>query len=60
MPVPLKDAIEAARNFIGACSDPVAQEIEGETNQRIGGELQLATITPTDGFQWVNRPEKFD
>jgi hypothetical protein len=58
--IPLSAAIDAARNFIGACSDPIAQEITGETYQRIGGEIHLATITPNEGFQWNIRPEKFD
>ena len=56
----LQDAIEAARNFIGACSDPIAKEIEGVTYQRIGGEIQIATVTPKNGFQWESRPEQFD
>jgi hypothetical protein len=59
-PVPLCDAVEAARNFIAACSDRVAQEIDGEDYQRIGGEPQIATITPKEGFHWVDRPETFD
>ena len=51
--ISLQDAIEAARNIIGACSDPVAPEIEGEAFQRIGGHILVATITPKDGFRWV-------
>lgn len=39
----LPDAIEAARNFIQACSDPVAQEIEGVGYQRIGGRIPLVS-----------------
>jgi hypothetical protein len=52
--VTLQDAIEAARNFIAACSDPVALEIEGEKHQRIGGHIHIATITPKAGFQWAS------
>jgi hypothetical protein len=51
--VSLRDAVEAARNFIEACSDPIAQEIDGEDYQRIGGRIHIATITPNDGFRWV-------
>lgn len=56
----LQDAIEAARNFIGACSDPIAKDIEELAYQRIGGEIQIATVTPKNGFQWESRPEQFD
>ncbi|HEX3683829.1 MAG TPA: hypothetical protein VHU83_14945 [Bryobacteraceae bacterium] len=56
----LSDAVDAARSFIQACCDPMAREIERDDYQRIGGQLQLATITPADGFQWVERPEVFD
>jgi hypothetical protein len=58
--VPLKDAIEAARNFIAACSDPVAKEIERWDYQRIGGEPHVVTITPQRGFDWALRPKHFD
>jgi hypothetical protein len=51
--VAMADAIDAARNFIAACSDPVAVEIEGENYQPIGGRIHIATITAKDGFQWV-------
>ena len=60
LPLSLAEAIDAARNFIAASSARVAKEIEGDAYQRIGGKLQLATITPKKGFQWIERPEKFD
>lgn len=56
----LEDAVDAARNFIGACSDPLAKEIEGDTYQRIGGEVHIATITPNEGFRWRDRPKHFE
>jgi|CZKX01.1.fsa_nt_gi hypothetical protein len=52
--ITLEDAIEAARNFIEACSDPVALEIDGKDNHHpIGGRIHIATVTPRDGFRWV-------
>jgi hypothetical protein len=52
--ITLQDAIEAARNFIAACSDPAALEIEGKDNYHpIGGRIHIATVTPRDGFRWV-------
>jgi hypothetical protein len=56
----LKDAIEAARNFIAACSDPIAKKIEGRDYQRIGGEPYVVTIAPVRGFDWELRPKHFD
>jgi hypothetical protein len=52
--ITLQDAIDAARNFIAASSDPVASEIEGKDNyRRIGGRIHIATVTAKDGFRWV-------
>ena len=53
-------AVQVATDFIGACSDPVAREIEGINFQRIGGELHVATIKASEGFQWVKHPTEFD
>jgi hypothetical protein len=51
--ITLQDAIEAARNYIAACSDPAIREIDIENCRGIGGRIHIATITPKDGFQWV-------
>ena len=52
-PLTLSDAIEAAQNYIKACIDPIAEEIEQDTYRKIGGRIHVASITPGDGFQWV-------
>jgi hypothetical protein len=45
-PVTLQDAIDAARSYIAACSDPIAVEIDKANCQGIGGHLHMAAITP--------------
>jgi hypothetical protein len=49
----LAQGIERVRNDIMAHYDPQALEIDRETCQGIGGRIQIATITLTNGFQWV-------
>ncbi|MGI8962200.1 MAG: hypothetical protein ACR2IV_21065 [Bryobacteraceae bacterium] len=51
--ITLEDAIEAARNYIEACSDPIVRELDIENCQGIGGRMHIATITPTGGFKWA-------
>ena len=51
--VTLSAAIERALNDIHAHCDPEALQIDKETCQGIGGRIQIATITPADGFKWV-------
>jgi hypothetical protein len=60
LPIRLDDAIDAAKNFIAACSSKAAMEIEGDDYQRIGGKPQIAVITPGGGFYWDLRPKRFD
>lgn len=55
-PVTLQDSIEAAHNYIAACCDPIALEIDEVNCQGIGGHLHIAAVTPKDGFYWVERP----
>ena len=55
-PVTLLDSIEAARNYIAACSDPTALEIDAKTCENIGGHIHIAAITPENGFYWVDPP----
>jgi hypothetical protein len=55
----LDDAVEIARNYVAACSDLSAIEVDPFC-EWFGGHHQIATITPKDGFQWVLRPEQFD
>jgi hypothetical protein len=54
--ITLADGIEAARNYIAACSDPAIREIDPENCQRIGGHIHIATITLQDGFRWAIAP----
>jgi hypothetical protein len=56
--VTLSDAVEAGRNYIEACSSPVALEIDKEICQGIGGHIHVATITPTAGFEWLIPPKR--
>ena len=48
----LEEAEEYARNYIEACSDPTAAEIDPECNG-IGGHIHMATLTKQDGFNWI-------
>jgi hypothetical protein len=49
----LDDAVQVAANFIRACSDPAALEVDPYTCAAIGGHIHIATITPRNGFRWV-------
>jgi hypothetical protein len=53
--VSLPEAIEAARNYIGACAADKARELDLYC-QTIGGHTSIATITPVEGFKWVDPP----
>lgn len=48
----LQEAIEAATNYIEACSQPEAKALD-EACGSIGGRIHIATIKPTEGFAWV-------
>ncbi len=50
----LDDAVERVKNDVLAQYDPEARKIDSETCSRIGGRLQVATITLSDGFAWVS------
>jgi hypothetical protein len=56
MGIALKDAIEAARNYIRACSDSVIRKLDIEHCRGIGGRIHVATVTPEEGFRWVRKP----
>jgi hypothetical protein len=49
---PITDAIQTSESYIRACSIPEAAAID-ERCYAIGGDPQIATITPAGGFQWV-------
>ena len=48
----LKDAEEYARNYIEACSDPIAADIDPACGG-IGGHIHMATVTKQEGFNWI-------
>jgi hypothetical protein len=39
-------------SYIQASADPEAAKVDEYANA-IGGHIHMATITPTEGFQWV-------
>jgi hypothetical protein len=49
---PIEEAVACARTYVEACSDSLASEID-PICKGIGGKIHIATITPTEGFQWV-------
>jgi hypothetical protein len=51
----LKDLVELCRNYVLACSDPVAIEIDPKCSD-IGGHVHVATITREEGFRWAIPP----
>ncbi len=52
-PETLSDAIDAAKKFIRAHSDPAAELIDPHTYASVGMELNIASITRAEGFRWV-------
>jgi hypothetical protein len=52
-PSNLPDAISTAKKYILAYSDPEAHEIDAKESRSIGRRIHIATITTSDGFQWV-------
>jgi hypothetical protein len=49
----LKEAEEYAKNYIEACSDPIAAEIDPACHG-IGGHIHMATLTRQEGFRWIS------
>jgi hypothetical protein len=49
-PSKLSEATELVRNYIQACIDNQRRD---EECSMIGGRVHIATITPTEGFKWV-------
>jgi hypothetical protein len=48
----LPEAVRVAENYIRACDSDVGREVDPNCAS-IGGHIHMATITLTDGFQWV-------
>lgn len=53
--VSLQEAMKAATQYIEACKSPKAREIDSYCNT-IGGRTCTAFLTPTKGFEWVQKP----
>jgi hypothetical protein len=53
--VTLQDALEGAKAFILAHSDPEAIAID-PLCRAVGGHIHIATITPSEGFKWIIEP----
>jgi hypothetical protein len=49
----LSAAIDRAKNDVLAHCDPEALKIDEETCRGIGGRVQIATVTFSEGFRWV-------
>jgi len=56
-PITLADGVDLARSYIAACRDPVGREIDPEC-AAIGGHIHVCTVTPSEGFKWVDPPVK--
>lgn len=50
----LQDAIEVVKNYIEACSSPMALEVDPSCEE-LGGHIHVATVTHT-GFKWEVPP----
>jgi hypothetical protein len=53
--ISIDEAKECAKNYIHACKSPQGRKIDPGIGESIGGEIALATITPTKGFEWIHR-----
>jgi hypothetical protein len=51
--VTLSSAIERARNDVLAHYDREALKVDPDTCRTIGGRVQIATVTYSEGFRWV-------
>jgi hypothetical protein len=56
--VTLSEAVEVARKYILACSDPAALSIDGKHCAGIGGHIHMAKVTPQSGFVWLVPPKQ--
>jgi hypothetical protein len=53
--ISLQEAMEAATQYIEACKSPKAREIDPYC-ETIDGLICTAVLTPTKGFEWVQKP----
>jgi len=54
----LKDAVQAATNYFRACSDPEVQKLDEQHCLSLSPKINIATIKPAEGFQWVIGPDE--
>jgi hypothetical protein len=52
-PTTLSEAVEIAKQYILACSSPLAMELNPQICKTIGGRILIATITYQGGFKWL-------
>jgi hypothetical protein len=45
--------IQAAQNYVAACSSEEGLSVDGEICRKIGGRVHAATVTAAHGFKWV-------
>jgi hypothetical protein len=53
--VSIADAIDAAAKYIEACSSPEGRKFDPDYCNCIGGRIRFAKITPSGGFEWIER-----
>lgn len=53
--ISLEEAMDAATQYIEACKSPKAREIDPYC-ETIDGQICTAFLTPTKGFEWIQRP----
>jgi hypothetical protein len=51
----IKDVIACATGYVEACSSPIAVSVDPICNA-IGGHIHSASITATQGFEWIQPP----
>ena len=49
-------SLSLGAGYIAACCDPELAQLDPERCAGIGGEIQVATITPEEGFVWRQKP----
>ena len=55
--ITMAEAVQIANSYIGACSDPIALEIDAKTCRAIGGHIHIAKVTKEQGFEWIIPPK---
>ncbi len=53
----IEEAAAIAKTHILACCDPAAIEYDKTFCAGIGGQIHIAKVTRSDGFQWIVAPQ---